>query len=50
MEDYLHVTKVGQHSSMKLAQSYLKGYASKWWRMVKQGEGKTHGYTWEFFK
>jgi len=45
MEDYLHATKVGQHSSMELAQSYLKGYASTWWRMVRQEEGKTHGYT-----
>jgi hypothetical protein len=50
MEDYLHVTKVGQHSSVKLAQSYLKGYASTWWRTVRQEEGKTHSYTWEFFK
>ncbi len=42
MEDYLHAAKVGQHLAMELAQSYLKGYASTWW--------KTHGYTWEFFK
>ncbi len=50
MEDYIHVAKVGQHSAMELAQSYLKGYASAWWRTVRQKEGKTHGYTWEFFK
>jgi hypothetical protein len=50
MEDYLHATKVGRHSPVELAQSYLKGYASTWWRMVKQEERKTHGYTWEFFK
>jgi hypothetical protein len=35
---------------MELTQSYLKGYASKWWRTTRQEEGKTHGYTWEFFK
>jgi hypothetical protein len=50
MEDYLHAAKVGQHSAVELAQSYLKGYASTWWRTVRQEEGKTHGYTWEFFK
>jgi hypothetical protein len=49
MEDYLHATKVGRHSAMELAQSYLKGYASTWWRTVKQEKRKTHGYTWEFF-
>jgi len=50
MEDYLHAAKFGQHSAVELAQSYLKGYASTWWRTVRQEEGKTHGYTWEFFK
>jgi hypothetical protein len=50
MEDYFHATKVGRHSAVEFAQSYLKGYASTWWRTVKQEEGKTHGYTWEFFK
>jgi hypothetical protein len=50
MEDYLHAAKVGRHSSVELAQSYLKGYASTRWRIVRQEEGKTHGYTWEFFK
>jgi hypothetical protein len=50
MEDYLLAAKVGRHSAAKLAQSYLKGYASTWWRTVRQEEGKTHGYTWEFFK
>jgi hypothetical protein len=50
MEDYLHAAKVGEHSAVELAQSYLKGYASTWWRTVRQEEGKTHGYTWEFFK
>jgi hypothetical protein len=48
MEDYIHATKVGWHSAVELAQSYLKGYASTWWRMVKQKEGKNHDYTWEF--
>ncbi len=50
MEDYIHATKVGRHSTVELAQSYLKGYASIWWRTVRQKEGKNHGYTWEFFK
>ncbi len=50
MEDYIHVAKVGKHSAVELAQSYLKGYASTWWRTVRQEEGKNHGYTWEFFK
>jgi hypothetical protein len=26
MEDYFHATKVGQHSVVKITQSYLKGY------------------------
>jgi hypothetical protein len=30
MEDYLHAPKVGRHSTVELAQSYLKGYASTW--------------------
>jgi hypothetical protein len=38
MEDYLHVTKVGRHSAVELAQSYLKGYAATWWRTVRQEE------------
>jgi hypothetical protein len=50
MEDYFHAAKVGQHSIVELAQSYMKGYASTWWRTVRQEEGKNHGYTWEFFK
>jgi len=50
MEDYLHAAKVGRHLAIELAQFYLKGYASTWWRTVRQEEGKTHGYTWEFFK
>jgi len=50
MEDYLHATKVGRHSAVELAQSYLKGYVTTWWRTVRQEEGKNHGYTWEFFK
>jgi hypothetical protein len=50
MEDYLHAAKVSWHSAVELAQSYLKGYASTWWRTVRQEEGKTHGYTWEFFE
>jgi len=45
MEDYLHAAKVGRHSAVELAQSYLKGYASTWWKTVRQEEGKTHGYT-----
>jgi len=46
MKDYLHVAKVGQHLVVKLAQSYLKGYASTWWKTMKQEDGKpmvTHG-------
>jgi hypothetical protein len=50
MEDYLHATKVGRHSAVELAQSYLKGYAATWWRTLRQEEGKNYGYTWEFFK
>ncbi len=50
MEDYLHATKIGRHSAVELAQSYSKGYAATWWRIVRQEEGKNHGYTWEFFK
>ncbi len=38
MEDYLHATKVGRHSAVELAQSYLKGYAATWWRTVRQEE------------
>jgi hypothetical protein len=49
MEDYLHAAKVKRHSAVELAQSYLKGYATTWWRTVRQKEGKNHGYTWEFF-
>jgi hypothetical protein len=49
MEDYIHAAKVGRHATVELAQSYLKGYASTWLRMVRQEEGKNHGYTWEFF-
>ncbi|KAH8935333.1 hypothetical protein BDL97_17G023200 [Sphagnum fallax] len=50
MDDYLHAAKVGRHSAVELAQSYLKGYAATWWRTVRQEEGRNHGYTWEFFK
>jgi len=50
MEDYLHAAKVGRHSTVELAQSYLKGYAATWWRIVRQEERKSHRYTWEFFK
>jgi len=50
MEDYIHVAKVGRHSTVELAQSYLKGYAATCWRTVRQKEGKSHGYTLEFFK
>jgi len=50
MEDYLHAVKVGRHLAVELAPSYLKGYATTWWRTMRQEEGKNHGYTWEFFK
>jgi hypothetical protein len=50
MDDYIHAAKVGRHSAVQLAQSYLKGYAATWWRTVRQEAGKNHGYTWEFFK
>jgi hypothetical protein len=50
MENCVHAAKVGQHSAMELAQSYLEGYVSTWWRTVRQEEGKTHSHTWEFFK
>ncbi len=35
MEDYIHAAKVGQHLVVELAQSYLKGYASTWWRTMR---------------
>jgi hypothetical protein len=50
MEDYIHAAKVGRHSAVEFAQSYLKGYVATWWRTGRQEEGKNHGYTWEFFK
>jgi hypothetical protein len=50
MEDYIHAAKVGRHSAVGLIQSYLKGYATTWWRTTRQKQGKNHGYTWEFFK
>jgi hypothetical protein len=50
MEDYLHAAKVGQHLAVELAQSYLKRYATTWWRTMRQEEGKNHGYTWKFFR
>jgi hypothetical protein len=50
MDDYLHAAKVGRHSAVEVAQSYLKGYAATWWRTMRQEEGKSHGCTWEFFK
>jgi hypothetical protein len=50
MEDYFHATKVRWESIVELIQSYLKGYASTWWRTMRQREGKTPGYTWKFFK
>ncbi len=50
MEDYLHAGKVGRHLAVELAHPYLKGYASTWWRTMRQKERKTHGYTWKFFK
>jgi hypothetical protein len=50
MEDYIHAAKVGWHSDVELAQSYLKGHVSTWWRMLKQEERKNHGYTWELLK
>ncbi len=49
MEDYLHAVEIGWHSVVELAQSYLKSKVSTWWRTMGQEEGKTHGYTWEFF-
>ncbi len=49
MEDYFHAVKVGRQLPMELPQSHLKGYVSTWWRTMKQKEGKSHGYTWEFF-
>jgi hypothetical protein len=50
MDDYLHAAKVGRHSTVEFAQSYLKGFVATWWWTVRQEEGKNHGYTWEFFK
>jgi hypothetical protein len=50
MEDYIHAAKVRRHSATEFAQSYLKGYATTWWRTMRQEEGKNHGYVWEFFK
>jgi hypothetical protein len=45
MDDYLHAAKVGRHSAVELTQSYLKGYAVTWWRIVKQEEGKCRNPT-----
>ncbi len=28
----------------------MRHYAATWWRMVRQEEGKNHGYIWKFFK
>ncbi len=50
MENYIHAAKIGQHSAVELAQSYLKGCASTWWRTVRQEERKNYIYTWELFK
>jgi hypothetical protein len=50
MENYIHAAKVGQHLAVELAQSYLKGYTSTWWRTVRQEEGKNHGYAHKCFK
>ncbi len=44
MENYVHTAKVGRHSVVELAQSYLKGYAATWWRTLRQEEGKNYGY------
>jgi hypothetical protein len=35
MEDYIHAAKVRWHSAVELAQSYLKGYAATWWRILR---------------
>ncbi len=35
MDDYIHAAKVGRHSAVELTQSYLKGYATTRWRMVR---------------
>ncbi len=35
MEDYIHAAKVGRHSAVELAQSYLNGYAATWWRTLR---------------
>jgi hypothetical protein len=35
MENYFHATKVGWHSAVEHVQSYLKGYASTWWRILR---------------
>jgi hypothetical protein len=35
MEDYIHAAKVGRHSAVELAQSYLKSYAATWWKTVR---------------
>jgi len=35
MEDYIHAAKVGRHSAMEFAQSYLKGYVATWWKIVR---------------
>jgi hypothetical protein len=40
MDDYIHAAKVGRHSTVELAQSYLKGYVATWWRTMRQEEGK----------
>jgi uncharacterized alpha-E superfamily protein len=35
MEDYIHIMKVNSNPMVELVRSYLKGYASTWWRNVR---------------
>jgi hypothetical protein len=46
MEDYIHATKVGRHSIVELAQSYLKGYAPHGVHMVEDGEARKREDPW----
>jgi hypothetical protein len=44
MKDYIHAAKVGRHSAVELAQSYLKGYAATWW-MSQPHFGQVWGWS-----
>jgi hypothetical protein len=54
MEDYLHAIKVGRHSVVEFAESYLKGYVLTWWRkgrpMATHGKSSRNTLNWNSFQ